>query len=193
MKILLNLLPIEKKVEMRRDNRFRMIVAQGSGVIFLELFYGCVLLGVSWLLSTQLSSVRELARGGASLSPEKSESESYEKTFHETNATVAEISQLLDRHVSWEKFFWSLETATPSGVFYTKIITKNDFLISANGTAPNREALLLLEKNMNDSDCFRAPDNGPMIPLSDKLEKKDIEFQLDAVIEKKCLIGAKEP
>ncbi len=191
MKILLNLLPVEKKTEMRKNNRFRMVVAQGSGVIFLGFLYSCALLGISFLLSAQLSSVRGLS-GDSSFVSEKNEIESYENTFQETNKRVSEVSQLLSQHVSWEKFFRSLDLATPPGVFYTKLLTGRDFSLSMSGTAPDRETLLLLEKNMNDSDCFRAKDESPMIPLSNKLVKENIDFQLDAVIEKSCLVGVKE-
>ena len=186
MKILLNLLPAEKKIEIRKDNRFRMIVAQGSGVLFLGVFYCCLLLGISWLLSEQLSSTKGLSDDGSSSSPGKSEIASYEKTFQETNANISEISRLLENHVLWEKFFRSIQSATPDGVLYTKLLAKNDFTLSASGTAPSREALLLLEKNMNDSDCFR----DAAVPLSDKLVKENIDFQLDAIIEKTCLVSA---
>jgi hypothetical protein len=190
MKILLNLLPVEKKTEMLKNKRFRMIVAQGSGIIFLGFSYCCALLGISFLLSVQLSSTRGLS-GGSSFVEEKNEIESYEAVFRETNAKASEISQLLAGHVLWEKFFQSLEAATPPGVLYTKMLSKNDFSFSASGTAPNRDALLLLEKNMNESDCFRSKDGGPMIPLSNKLVKENIDFQLDAMIERSCLVGIK--
>lgn len=189
MKILLNLLPSEKKIEMRKNNRFRMVLAQGSGIIFLGFFYCCALLGISALLSLQLASLQGSSDEESSMAPKRSEVESYEKIFRETNTRVSEISLLLKNHISWEKFFRSLEAATPQGVLFTKILTKNDLSFSASGTAPNRDALLLLEKNMNESDCFRAEDDRPMVPLSNKLVKENIDFQLDAVIEKNCLVS----
>lgn len=188
MKILLNLLPVEKKVEMRKNARFRMIVAQGSGIIFLGFFYCCALLGISALLSTQLSSAQGLVSGGGSAVSGKNEIESYEKTFQETNRNVAEISKLLDNHVSWEKFFQAIDTVTPPGVLYTKILAGNDLAFSASGTAPNREALLTLESAMNQSDCFK----DASVPLSDKLVKENIDFQLSATIQKSCLVGGQK-
>lgn len=191
MKILLNLLPEEKKKEMRRNTRFRMIVAHGSGIIFLGFFYCCVLLGISVLLSLQLESVRgSMSSAEAS---RKSERDSYEVIFRKTNTQASEVMLLLGKHVTWERFFRELESATPPGVSYTKLLAKNDFSLSLSGKAPDRESLLSLERNMNDSACFRAKDESPMVPLSNKLVKENIEFQLDAMIEKTCLVsGGKE-
>lgn len=185
MKILLNLLPGEKKAEMRRNNRFRMIIAHGSVVVFIGFFYCCALLGISRLLTLQLASVRSLSNGSAASVAGAMEVESYEALYRETNAKVSEVARLLGGHVSWGVLFRSLDTATPPGVLYTRILAKNDLVFSVSGTAPSRESLLLLEKNMNESDCFR----DALVPLSDKLVKDNIDFQLDAVVEKSCLLG----
>ena len=185
MKILLNLLPVEKKAEIRKDARFRMVVAQGFGLVFLSLFYCCILLGISALLSIRLSSERELLSVDGLAVSGRSEVDSYEKTFQDTNRNVSEISNLLKNHVSWEKLFRAIDTATPSGVFYTKILVGNDLVFSASGTAPNRESLLALESAMNQSECFR----DASVPLSDKLVKENIDFQLGAAVQKSCLVG----
>lgn len=189
MKILLNLLPAEKKSEMRKQTRFRMVVAQGSGIIFLGFFYCCALLGISALLSSQLSAAQGLlSNDGTSTVSGKKEIESYEKTFQDTNKQVSEISRLLGEHVSWTHFFQVIDRATPLGVFYTKVLAGNDLSFSASGTAPNREALLALENSMNNSDCFL----NATVPLSDKLVKEDIDFQLSATIRKSCLVDTQK-
>lgn len=188
MKILLNLLPQEKKTMMHRNNRFRMLVMHGFGFIFLVFLYCCTLFGISFLLSLQHDSVKGLS-GDMSFVAEKREIESHEKLFQETNARISEISQLMVKHVLWEPLFRTIERTTPESVLYTKIIAKNDLSFSAIGMASNRESLLLLEKNIEESECFRPKEGVPIIPLSNKLVKENIEFQLDAVIEKKCLIA----
>ena len=185
MKILLNLLPTEKKIEMRRQMRFRMIVAYGSVVIFLGFFYCGALLGISALLSSQLSLMRGLlSNDGASAVSEQKEIESYEKSFQDTNKQVAEISRLLAGHVSWTRFFRAIDTATPPGILYTKMLVGNNLSFSASGTAPDREALLALENALNDSDCF----SNATVPLSDKLVKENIDFQVSATVRKSCLV-----
>ena len=77
---------------------------------------------------------------------------------------------------------------TPPGVLYTKILAGNDLAFSASGTAPNREALLTLESAMNQSDCFK----DASVPLSDKLVKENIDFQLSATIQKSCLVDGQK-
>lgn len=188
MKILLNLLPDEKKVEMRRNKRFRMIIAHGSVVVFIGFFYCCALLGISRLLTSQLASARSLSNGSATSIAGATEVESYEALYRETNQKVSEVARLLGGHVSWGRLFRSLDVATPPGVSYTSISAKNDLVFSASGIAPNRETLLLLERNMNQSECFR----DALVPLSDKLVKNNIDFQLDAAIEKSCLLGERK-
>lgn len=185
MKILLNLLPSEKKAEMRRNVRFRMVVAHGSALLFLGFLYCGALLGISFLLSLQLASIRGGVGKDSDQSP-AAEIVSYEKIFRETNAKTAEITMLLSRHVSWGAFFRELDSVTPPGVSYSKLLTQENFSFSLAGVARDREALLSLEKRVNDSSCFR----DAVVPLSDKLVKENIDFQLDAVIEKTCIISS---
>lgn len=183
MKILLNLLPPEKKLGIRKNIRFRLIVVHGCIVILLSIVYCGLLLGVSFALSNRLDTVRTTVNSETGAS-KKDEIEAYEKIFTDTNTKVSEILKLSDKHVMWGKFFRSIESATPERIFYTKILTKTDYSLTMNGTAPSRESLLLLEKNMNDSDCFHKAS----IPLSDKLEKENIDFQLTAMIEVSCIV-----
>ncbi len=189
MKILLNLLPPEKKSETRKRLRFRVIVAQGTLIILLGIFYWGILLGISGMLSFQLTLTKELSfEGGPTDASGKMEIESYEKTFQDENKRVAEVSRVLNQHVSWERFFEAIDAATPPGVLYTKMATGSDLSFSASGTAPNREALLALESSMNGSPCF----SGASVPLSDKLAKENIDFQLSATIRKSCLVASGE-
>ena len=113
---------------------------------------------------------------------------SYESVFRDTNAKTVKISTLLANHVSWTKLFRTLEGATPEGVLYTHLLTKNDYTITLNGTAANREALLLLQKNLNESGCFQNAD----VPLSNMLVKENIDFQLNAIMQKSCLSNHSE-
>ena len=135
MKILLNLLPPEKKKETKKNERFRMIIAQGSGVIFFGFFYCCSLLGISFLLTEQLNAAKRLLVSGSESSAMREEIASYESVFRDTNAKTVKISTLLANHVSWTKLFRTLEGATPEGVLYTHLLTKNDYTITLNGTA----------------------------------------------------------
>ncbi len=184
MKILLNLLPAEKKADRRKDVRFRLIVLHGTTILFLLVLYCCILFGVSMALSKRIDAARASMDNDTEAS-KRNEIESYEKVFTETNTKISEIMTIADKHVMWKKFFQSIESATPDGIFYTKFLTKNDFSFSVVGVAPNRESLLILEKNMNDADCFR----DVVIPLANKLEKENINFQLNAIIEISCVVN----
>ncbi len=181
MKILLNLLPEEKKYEIQRNVRFRVVMVHGFGFVILSLFLLCAVFGISRLLLVQLDSLRRpdpsvgaVAEDALSL---------YEAKFRETNAMSSETELLLERHTAWNEFFRELGIATPEGVLYTHLSVKESYQASFSGRARSREDLLLLERNMNSSSCFR----DAVIPLSDKLVKEDIDFQLDAVVEQSCL------
>ncbi|QQS21349.1 MAG: PilN domain-containing protein [Candidatus Moraniibacteriota bacterium] len=181
MKILLNLLPPEKKEEMRKNSRFRMVVLQGAAFLSLGAFYYAMLLGISFLLSIERSSGERLSGENVS---RKQEVESYESVFRDANKHIAEISAALSGHVSWSHFFRELERSTPPGILYTSLMTKTDLSLEISGKATDRESLLLFERQINESDCFR----DAIIPLADKLVKENIDFQLSAAIERTCVL-----
>lgn len=186
MKILLNLLPREQKRATERHVRFRMIVAQGSALLLLAGFYCAILLGISFLLSSQLKSDVDTSKQTESQSKALADIATYESAFRAANTKSAELSRILAQHVAWKEFFRALDENVPSDIVITNVLSK-DYQVTLSGTAKNREALLEFQRNMNNSSCF----SESSVPLSDLLEKENIDFALSATIQEECLIEVK--
>lgn len=186
MKILLNLLPQEQKQATERHVRFRMIVAQGSVLLLLAGFYCTALLGISFLLSAQLKSDADTSKQTESQSQALVDIATYESAFRTANAKSAELSRMLARHVAWGGFFRALDENIPSDISVTNILSKG-YQLTISGTAKNREVLLQFQQRMNDSACF----SDATVPLSDLLEKENIDFALSANIKENCLLSEK--
>lgn len=186
MKILLNLLPQEQKYTTERHVRFRMIVAQGSALLLLAGFYCAILFSISFLLSAQLKNDSDASRQTESQSKALTDIATYETAFRTANTKSAELSKMLAQHVTWGDFFRSLDESVPSNIVITNLLSKDDQL-TLSGTAKNREALLEFQRRMNDSPCF----SESSVPLSNLLEKENIDFALSTTIQEKCLLIAK--
>lgn len=186
MKILLNLLPQEHKQATERHVRFRMIVAQGSVMLLLAGFYCTILFGVSFLLSSQLENEKDTSKQTESQAQALADIAAYEAAFRDANTKSSELANILDKHVSWTEFFHALDESVPAGVTVTNMLSKDNEL-TISGTAKNRETLLDFQNRMNDSSCF----SDASVPLSDLLEKQDIDFALSANIQDTCLLLAK--
>lgn len=181
MEIKLNLLSDAKKIEVRKKKRYRFVVWQEIIIVFLLVFYIGILFSISSMLDFKLKSAENV---GANNEKEKvfQEIASIEKTFQDTNKSVAEVAKFQQEHTVWSGFFIALDTVIPEGVLLEKISTI-DRKISLSGKAKTRDDLLGFEDKLNGSDCFQ----NAVVPLSDLFAQDNIEFQLDVEIKQDCL------
>lgn len=181
MEIKLNLLPEEKKKEIRRSKRLKFVVWQGTICVFLIVFFGCILFSIYYMLSFQLKDLKM----AADLELQQSvfqEVSSAERLFEETNAATKDLKALQREHVVWTRFFDEINTILTNKIVIEKIITKN-YTISLSGIAETRDDLLRFQSQLNESSCFQNAN----IPLSDLFSQKNTQFQLDVEIKKECL------
>jgi Tfp pilus assembly protein PilN len=180
MNIRLNLLPEEKKAEVRRARDFRFILWQGVSLVFLAAAYLGILEGVHAALGIRL---QEVGQAGRTAETEAlGEIQAYENLFQETNRKVSGLDRLQKEHLFWSNALAQLEAAVPDGIVLERLLT-NEAVLSLAGKAATRDALLGFQSSLNGSECF----SGAKVPLSDLFSQKDIDFQIEVEVRQECL------
>jgi Tfp pilus assembly protein PilN len=181
MKVYLDLLPEERKQEIKRKKRFWIFIKQEILfifpllillVIFINIF---VILGIQKNYTTAYSS-QEKAQG------KYKELKQYEDQFKSTNNLISQILHFQNDQIIWSKMFVYLNQTIPEGIFLEGISTK-DYQVFLVGRAKQRDNLLLLKDSLEKGGCTENVN----VPLSDLVNKNNVSFQIDFTIKKDCL------
>lgn len=183
MKILLNLLPEEKKRAVERGLHARIFLWQFFLLFLLELFFLGLLFTITILLQVELDGVKltsQIASQG--IEKDKVDLTKYESKFLGINEAIGTIGKIEDRHLHFSQLFRILDGVQPKEVFLRQMITK-DRRVTLSGIAGTRDDLLLFEEQLKASACVEGVD----VPLSNLFSQKDLEFQIEFSVTADCL------
>lgn len=181
MKIFLNLLSEEKKNKIKNDRRFKLIVWQEMILVFLVVFFALMLASTNFVLKVELDGMEAVAK----LEKEQGnyrELQGQEDAFQKVNAKLAVLGRLEKFNLHWTDVLSALDAVTIEGILVTELATDN-LQMTLIGKAKTRDNLLKFKENIENSECFA----DAKIPLSDLVKKEDVEFQVDFLIEEKCI------
>jgi Tfp pilus assembly protein PilN len=181
MKIYLDLLPQEKKKELKRKKIFRRILREEILFLVPVFVLIAILVNIFYLIRLQRSIVVS-AQASDKAQEKFQQLSSYEDKFSKTNEAVAALLKIQAKHLHWEKLFRELDANVPQDVTITEISSKN-YQIFLTGKAKTRDNLLELKGKLDSSNCFENVN----MPLSDLVTKEDVDFQMDFTITKDCL------
>lgn len=181
MKIYLDLLPKQRKDELKREKLFHKILRQELLFLFPIILLIIILCNIFYLLLFQRDA---LVSSGSQASQQGQYQEVglYEDKFKQVNENATKLLKIQAGHLHWTPIFIKLSASTPDGITITDLSTK-DFTIFLVGKARNREVLLSFKDSLEKDGCFSAIN----VPLSNLVLKDDIDFQIDLKINKDCL------
>jgi Tfp pilus assembly protein PilN len=183
MKILLNLLPEEKKNAIERGLHARILLWQFFMLFLLQLFLLGILVTVTILLTVEKESVVLLSQNSIAASQEDQKTlATYEAKFQGINEAIGVVSKFQGSHIYYSQLFRVLDNAQPQDVFLKQILTK-DRTVTLIGAANTRENLLLFEEKLSASKCVENVN----VPLSSLFSQKNLDFQLDFQLKLECL------
>lgn len=186
MRILLNLLPAEKKQLLSGRFFSRFFLWQTILLLMLLCFYTGVLGGIYFLLRYEVAGSRGTLASFDQFDAETKRLLYYQEVFKETNAKSDDLSRYLGRHLEWSKLFGILEGLTPAGVVFTELATK-DYTVSLIGQAKTRDQFLDFEAALKASSCT----SDVKVPLSNLFTQNELDFQVDFNIRPECLLVLK--
>lgn len=185
MKIYINLLPDSRKREIIRKKRLKNIIKQEMMFLFPVIIFILILFSINMILKIQNDSVDSIMIM-ANSKGKYQDLILYEDGFKNINKKVLDINKFQENHLHWFSVIKSLAEIVPSGIYLSDLST-SDYKIFLVGKAREREILIAFQDKMNGFSCFENIN----VPLSNLVEKSDIDFQMDFDVKKDCLIEAK--
>ncbi len=182
MKISLDLLPQNKKDEVRRGKLFREILHEEVLFIFPLLVLIVILISVFYLLKIQRDA-NNLTYETQQKQSQYQELNKYDKAFKEINAASSFLIKIEGGHLHWANILNHLSWVIPNGIIVDNFASKN-YNIYLTGRAAKRDQLLELKRNLENSACFKDIN----VPLSDFVVKENVNFQMDFVVSQDCLL-----
>lgn len=181
MKTFLNILPPERKENLRLAKWYRELIRQEMGFLFLGLFLIGLLLGVGFLLRLDEDII--LQRNVQEEKENKAYAEivSYGELFTRTQEKIPIVEKLLQdqKGVLW--LFHFMEENMSDGISLVSI-SFEDVLLQVSGRADTRDHLLMFQEKFQKSECF----SDVSLPLSQLAKKEEIDFEISASINARC-------
>ncbi len=182
MRILLNLLPDEKKSLADRRMRFRFLVWQIFLLFSLEVFFLAILIVISTLLNFEQKHQELLGQDFNRFHDEEKKLKLYEEKFRATNEHIRSVSLINKNHYIFTNIFFLLDRHVSDAILLEHVVTK-DWKLFLSGTAETRDALIAFNESLKKEECFSAVN----LPLSNLLAQKEIAFQFDITLTEACL------
>jgi Tfp pilus assembly protein PilN len=185
MKIYLDLLPEEKKKEIRKRKLFLKIIREEILFSVPIFAFFAILATINFSLAIKSQATENSFNSGNS-QKEYQELKSYEKKFSDINSKLPNIYKIQKSHLNWLGVFYKISDVTPKNV-YISDLTTSDYKISLAGKAKTREDFLAFQANVKSNDCF----SDVNVPLSSLVSKENVEFQIDFSVKVDCLKNKK--
>ncbi len=181
MKITIDLLPETRKEKIRRQKRIRKIIQQQTLFLLPIFMLVGILLAIDFILLIQNDS------SDKSYLLEDSQSsrqmlKSYEEIFSEVNQKVSRLDDFQKHHLSWFGAIEDFFDLIPQDIYLKEFSTKENQVLLL-GCAKDRAALIDFQNKLENVSCFEQIN----IPISNLVEKADIDFQMDFYIKNDCL------
>lgn len=181
MRIYLDLLPNERKEELKNKKKFHSAIRQ-EFLFIVPFVVGVVFLfGINMILNIQLEGFDTINNYEKS-QQDSQDLEKYEKKFKEINAQIKTFNDIHGKHVSWSGVLEKFNGLVTENIALNAFSTK-DYRIFISGKAKTREGLLTFKEKIESSDCFI----NVSLPLDVLAIKENVDFQIDFSVKKECL------
>jgi hypothetical protein len=178
--IKLNLIPIQKKEEIKKSNYFRLVLRSEIELFGIILIFAAMLLNINYILKVTLDSDKEV--NAAKNAAQNKEIRKYDSEIREINEKIREIGKIQEGQLNWSNLFEKLNGLYSNSIEMKRVATRN-YLVLLEGKANNRDNLIAFKENLEKEECFSEVN----LPLSSLVSRENVEFQIDFKIKKECL------
>lgn len=181
MKTYLDLLPENKRREMRDSNLTRRIIWQEIGLAFPVMLLIIYLAAANYALDIRLMSEEDISNREKT-SVGQIEIAGHENHFEEINRKTGLLDLIDSRHFNWNVVLQKIAQQVPEKVYLKSLATVN-YTVSVMGWAEQRQDFLNFQKALGESECFENIQD----PLSNLVSRRDLDFTLEFDVKKECL------
>lgn len=170
MKLSLNLLPPQKKADLRSAG----ILSHAQSMVLLVLiaaaFAAVVLLAVRVVLTTNLNNL-----SNNTAAPDTAEFQTYTEEIKAMNSHAARLAAVTSGRNEWSKALDGIAAALPDGVTIYRIGLRATGRVNISGLGRTRDDVLTFQRNLKDSPIF----SDLQSPLTNILQRAEVKFDLD--------------
>lgn len=179
--IKLNLIPPDKKEGIIKNHQLKkaFLVEIILTIIVIGLF--ATLLSFKYVLSINLASLAASQKGNKQVA-QHSKIKKYDQQFNQINTQIFQTIKLEKDQLYWSKLLVKLSQIIFPGISLDSLST-SDYTVTLRGKADNRDDLILFKEKLENETCF----SDINLPLSNLVNKDNIEFQISFKVEKECL------
>lgn len=171
--LVLNLVSQEIKQEIKLRHIYKLFKKMGYILVATVLIIAIILVAAKIIIKKNLDNIIEqtsLVTGN---------NQSYTSKVKKINSQINSVMSIQKDHANWPNLIKILAEKTPAGIKISYIkINKENSSIKLGGKADLRDNLLSLKQNLENLKIFSNLD----FPLENILEKKDINFEINAKI-----------
>jgi Tfp pilus assembly protein PilN len=166
----LNLIADEAKTTIRFQRLYFLFLKVEVVLFFLALFVVGVIFAAQEILSANIYKTSQETAAMIN-----SSSADYNAKTKEINNTITAVKQVEDGYVIYSKIFASISSLIPSNTPLSYLnINSDQKTIIIRGSAPTRDDLLELEKNLQSAPWL----SNVNVPLEEKLNKTNINYDI---------------
>ncbi len=181
MEIKLNLIPPGKKEEISRNKRVKMAIKAEVALTIIVVVFFAVLVSFKYILNISLSSEAAL-NVEIETADQFEKIKGYDNQFKQANEKIKQIASIDQTQLHWSNVFEKISGLIPDGI-EIKSLTTNNYSINITGLSDTRDNLIEFKSKLVNDRCFSNID----LPLSNLVEKNDVEFGITLNINGDCL------
>ena len=182
MKISLDLLPEGRKNDLKRTKLFRKVIWFEIVFLFPIFVMSAILLDNLYVLNYEKGASAKIYALELGQDQYKKLND-FQGSFKQANDLSTLALNFQGKHLQWTNVLHELSATMPDSVTL-KDVASNDFQLSFTGMAKTRDDLLNFQSALEKSACFQNVN----VPLSDMVQKNDLNFQIDLSVKPDCLM-----
>jgi len=159
-----------------------MLLKWEGELLLILLLFVAGLISMDYILKINLSSASDSLNAISKDSSQYQAIEKYDNEIKDMNSLVSKASKIQSGQLYWSKFLTKFDDKVVPGIEIDNLSTQN-YKVSLLGKADTRDNLLAFKGGLENDDCFNAVN----LPLSNLVDEKNINFQMDFQIKKECL------
>ena len=156
------------------------IKAEVALTIIVVVFFA-VLVSFKYILNISLSSEAAL-NVEIETADQFEKIKGYDNQFKQANEKIKQIASIDQTQLHWSNVFEKISGLIPDGI-EIKSLTTNNYSINITGLSDTRDNLIEFKSKLVNDRCFSNID----LPLSNLVEKNDVEFGITLNINGDCL------
>ncbi len=181
MKIKINLIPRAKKEAIAKNKKLKLVIKLEIIISLALVSFFMVLMSFQYISNLNLNVYLNEQKKNENLT-QYSKINQYDINFKQANLKIENVIAIEKQQLYWSKMFTQLSTIIFPGITIDNLSTE-DFKVTMQGEADTRDELIIFKDKLDKNSCFF----DVSLPLSNLVNKNNINFKISFQIEKSCL------